>query len=49
MEVYESFGDELATIYDFEKKETLDLVDFSDLEEDFVENIENIGGDDFND
>lgn len=34
MEVYESFGDELATIYDFEKKETLDLVDFSDFEED---------------
>lgn len=34
MEVYESFGDELSTIYDFQKKETLDLVDFSDLEED---------------
>lgn len=34
MEVYESFGDELATIYDFQNKETLDLVDFSELEED---------------
>ena len=33
-EVYESFGDELSSIYNFQTKETLDLVDFSDLEED---------------
>ena len=33
-EVLEFLGEELKKIYDFEKKETLDLVDFSELEED---------------
>lgn len=42
-------GEELTKIYDFTTKQARELDDFRALEEDFIENIENIGGDDFND